>query len=72
MKKLLMNFSENVLSRRQMKTVKGGYGAAECRKDCSPVGVPDVTCKGKNCSTYSDANGGGCESETEKTPCLVA
>jgi natural product precursor len=72
MKKLLMGLSDSILSRSQMKSIRGGYGGvADCTKDC-PDPIPDVTCSGMNCRTFNDINGGGCESDTETKPCLLA
>lgn len=77
MKKILMNFSGTVLSRVQMKGIRGGlldenggeeYGSAT--RDC-PDPIPDVTCTGKNGYTFDDSLGGGCSSDTEYKVCVA-
>jgi hypothetical protein len=67
-----MRFSDNVLSRSQMKSVKGGYGeeASTCTKRC-PKPYDNVTCNGNGCITFN-WDGGGCSSVTETYYCSPA
>jgi hypothetical protein len=71
MKKLLMNLSESILSRSQMKGVRGGYGgeggASGCTNECG--NLPSVECKGGSCHTFEEF-GGGCKSDIETRYCI--
>lgn len=59
MKQVLMRFSDQVLSRSQMKNVKGGDTyIADCKKICPSPDLP-VECGGTSCYTFS-SEGGGC------------
>jgi hypothetical protein len=58
MKQVLMRFSEHVMSRSQMKVVKGGEEyIATCIRNCSPF--LNVECGGSSCYTFTE-EGGGC------------
>ncbi|NBB19357.1 hypothetical protein GVN20_08335 [Runella sp. CRIBMP] len=53
MKQVLIRFSEHVLSRSQMKSIRGGYGgmAASCSDDCGGGDNKGIECKkGSKCS----------------------
>jgi natural product precursor len=69
MKKLLMQFSDNVLSKGQMKGVKGGYGDGGCcTVTCflgdTELGSADISScseSGRYCKlTYPEADRAGC------------
>ena len=71
MKKLLMKFSDNVLSKGQMKGVKGGngYGEGSCTIYCRDAGGADLgevtanDCNDTICECqrkYSNAAQSGC------------
>lgn len=67
MKKILISLADGILSKIQMKGIKGGYEAAGCTNDCGLL--PSVSCSGTSCYTFEDL-GGGCQSDTETKFCI--
>lgn len=59
MKKLLINFADSLLSREQMKKVKGGYGTCSA----SPTNCSDKKC---DCDT---GGSNSCSSTTSTATC---
>lgn len=74
MKKVLLNFTEGLLSREQMRVVTGGVQSlASATATCIGVkGTFEVTCTGgSSCSSEDDPDGTGgyCECDGKRNPC---
>lgn len=54
MKDFLMMFSDDLLSRKQMKLIKGGYG--DVTANCS--NGTTITCHGSSCISADDSTSG--------------
>lgn len=68
MRKAILSFADGLLSREQMKIVRGGYGGtASCEATCQGT-TNKVKCTGTNC-VATDGCKGGCVSDTESKSC---
>jgi len=76
MKKLLTRFASGLLSREQMRKVKGGYGAATAEARCNDGST--VSCSGSSCSAEDGAGAGNpggdgfCRCGDDYHTCVIA
>lgn len=74
MKNMLTQFTGNLLSKQQMKAVKGGYGNATGTAECNNGmgSTSTITCSGSSCATEDDdanGNGGYCRCGNDYKSC---